>query len=206
MVHARRNSLYRIELAALLGIALALLLGTWLTGQQSALAERVVRLHVIGATNSEEDQLIKLQVRDAVLEKAEPWLRDIKSQEEAMVLLAEHLEELAQAGAAVAGTQVTVSLEEKAWFPTKEYDDFALPAGYYTALKITLEKGEGRNWWCVVFPPLCLGSVSEPVAERAGNFSEDQVRLITGETEGYVLKFKAMELWDQLTATVSRDP
>lgn len=61
-------------------------------------------------------------------------------------------------------------------------------------------EGEGRNWWCVVFPPLCLGSVSETVEETAmaGGFSSDQVSLITGENEGYVVKFKAMELWDQV--------
>lgn len=182
-----------------MGIAFALLAGTWLSGQQNALAERVVRLHVIGASDSEEDQAVKLQVRDAVLAQAEPWLEGASSQEEAMTVLAEHLEELAQVGAAVAGTSVTASIEENTWFPTKEYTDFALPAGYYSALKITLAEGEGRNWWCVVFPPLCTGSISEPVAQRAGNFSEDQIKLITGENEEYVVKFKAIELWEQFS-------
>lgn len=199
LVHEKKNCFHRWELSLLLGVAAALLLGTWLSGQQNALAERVVRLHVIGASDSEEDQAAKLQVRDAVLAKAEPWLEGTTSQEEAMTILAEHLEELAQVGAAVSGTAVTASLEENAWFPTKEYTDFALPAGYYSALKITLAEGGGRNWWCVVFPPLCMGSVSEPVAQRAGNFSEDQIGLITGEKESYVVKFKAIELWDQFS-------
>lgn len=200
----KERSFYRIELAALLGLCVALLLGTWLSGQQAALANRLVRLHVVGASDSAEDQAVKLQVRDAVLAEAEPWLRGVISQEEAMALLAEHLEELARTGAAVAGTRVTASLEERAWFPTKEYTDFSLPAGYYTALKITLDEGQGRNWWCVVFPPLCMGSVSE-TAEQAGNFSEGQLKLITGEEESYVLKFRAIELWEEFTSQVSRD-
>lgn len=201
MVHENRNSLRRWEAALLFGIGFALLTGVWLTGQQKVLAGQLVRLHVVANSDSAEDQAVKLQVRDAVLEEAGPWLEGAESREEAVKILSSHLRELAQVGAAVAGegVEVTASIEEEAWFPTKEYEDFALPAGKYTALRITLGEGEGHNWWCVVFPPLCLGSVSETVAERAGNFSEDQVRLITGESEGYVVKFKAIELWDQFS-------
>lgn len=185
----------------LFGVGFALLMGTWLTGQQKALAGQMVRLHVVAASDSEEDQAMKLLVRDAVLAEAAPWLEGAATQEEAMQILAENLPELARIGANVAGegVEVTASLEVDAWFPTKEYEDFALPAGKYNALRITLGEGKGHNWWCVVFPPLCLNSVSETVAEKAGNFSEGQVRLITGESEGYVVKFKAMELWDQFT-------
>ena len=185
----------------LFGVAFAMLAGAWVAGQQRALAGQMVRLHVVAKSDSEEDQAVKLLVRDAVLDQAGPWLEGAATQAEAMEILALHLPELAQAGAEVAGegVEVTASLEEEAWFPTKEYEDFALPAGKYPALRIILGEGEGHNWWCVVFPPLCLGSVSETVAERAGNFSEDQIRLITGESEGYVVKFKAMELWDQFS-------
>lgn len=200
LVH-EKNRFYRWELALLLGVAAALLLGTWLSGQQSALAGQVVRLHVVGASDSAEDQAVKLRVRDAVLAKAEPLLAQAEDQEEARAILAAHLQELAQAGAEAAETRVTAGIEENVWFPTKRYTDFALPAGRYTALRITVGEGEGRNWWCVVFPPLCMGAVTETVAEKAGNFSEDQVKLITGENEGYVVKFKALELWEQLTGT-----
>ena len=139
--------------------------------------------------------------RDAVLEEAGPWLEGITDQTQAQVILAEHLEELARAGAEAAGNSVSVTaqVEEDAWFPTKRYTDFSLPAGRYTALKITLGEGEGRNWWCVVFPPLCLGSVTETVAQRAGSFSDGQVKMITGEDEGYLVKFRALELWNELT-------
>ena len=96
---------------------------------------------------------------------------------------------------------VSAALESH-WFPTKTYDDFALPAGYYTALQIVIGAGEGENWWCVVFPPLCLDSVGQTVeqAAAAGRFSQKQTALITGETQGYVLKFKAVELWQRFAA------
>lgn len=194
-----KNELYRWELALLLGVATAMLAGVWLSGQQRALAGELVRLHVIGASDSEEDQAIKLQVRDAVLAQAEPWLEGIATQEEAKRILGEHLEELAQAGAEVSqGATVTAQIAEDVWFPTKEYTDFSLPAGRYTALKIMIGQGEGRNWWCVVFPPLCMGSVSE-VTQEVGSFTSGQVGLITGENEGYVVKFRVLELWNRLT-------
>ena len=193
------KSLRRWELALLLGMAAALVMGTYLAGAQAALAENVVRLHVVGASDSEEDQAVKLRVRDAVLAQAGPLLEGVTDQEQAWEILDAHLEELAQAGAqASEGMAVTVSLEENAWFPTKEYTDFALPAGRYPALKVVVGEGEGHNWWCVVFPPLCLGSVSETVGEKVGDLSAAQVSLITGENEGYVVKFKLLEWWGQL--------
>lgn len=206
MVHEKRDRLRHWEISLLFGLAFAMVTALWIAGQQKSLAEQMVRLHVVAVSDSEEDQAVKLLVRDAVLDSASPWLEGATTQEEAMAVLAEHLPELARIGAEAAGGQVavTASLEEDAWFPTKEYDDFALPAGRYAALRITLGEGEGHNWWCVVFPPLCLGSVSESVAEKAGNFSEDQVQLVTGESEGYVVKFKAMELLGELEQWLER--
>ena len=194
-----KNGLYRCELALFLGVAAAMLAGAWLSGQQRALAGELVRLHVVGASDSEEDQSIKLQVRNAVLAQAEPWLEGVTTQEEAREILSGHLEELARTGAEVSqGDAITVELVENEWFPTKEYTDFALPAGRYTALKVIVGEGKGHNWWCVVFPPLCMGSVSE-VVQEVGGFSSGQVRLITGESEGYVVKFRVLELWNSLT-------
>lgn len=196
MFRNRNDRFYRWELALLLGIALALLSGAWLSGQNAALAEKVVRLHVVGASNSEEDQAVKLEVRDAVLALVKPMLEGTADQEKAMSILADHLGELAAVGARVSGERTTASVEQSAWFPTKEYNDFALPAGRYPALKIVLGEGEGQNWWCVVFPLLCAGSVTE-AAQETEAFSREQINLITGESAGYLVRFKAIELWDQ---------
>lgn len=198
------------ECALLLAFSLTLVTGVWAAGSQSALAGQVVRLHVIANSDSDADQALKLQVRDAVLSAAAPLLEGVSDQSQAEQVLSAHLQELADAGAAVVAYEgysypVAVSLED-CWFPTREYEDFALPAGTYRALRVVIGAGEGRNWWCVVFPPLCLGSVTETVEETActGGFTRSEVALITGETEGYVVKFKAMELWDEFKEWTDR--
>ncbi len=198
------NRLHLWESALLIAFALTLTAGCWASAAGSALAGRVLRLHVIANSDTEEDQALKLTVRDAVLEQAAPWLEGAASQAEAEAALLPHLGELAQTAADTltaqgCGDPVKVSMES-AWFPTKVYDDFSLPAGQYRALRVVIGEGAGHNWWCVVFPPLCLGSVTEEAAETAleGGLSEDQVSLITGRDGGYVLKFKVVEWWGQL--------
>ena len=198
------RTLKRWEIALMLGILCALLGGAWLGEGQAELADRVIRFHVIANSDSETDQALKLQVRDAVLAETERFYPEGADLETARAALQAHLGELAQVGQQVvddAGYNypVTTALE-KVWFPTKEYDGFALPAGEYTALRIVIGEGAGQNWWCVAFPPLCLGAASDTVDEAtaAGYFSEDQAALITGEGQGYVLKFKSMELLGEL--------
>ena len=196
--------LKRWELALMLGVLCALTAGVWLGGERETLADSVIRLHVIANSDSDADQALKLAVRDRVLEQAESLYPQGADLEEARRALEGHLNALAAAGQAVVeewGCDYPVSAElTRCWFPTKEYDDFALPAGDYEALRVVIGEGAGRNWWCVAFPPLCLGAASETVEEaaRAGSFTQDQARLITRETEGYVLKFKGMELLGKL--------
>ena len=197
------RKLKRWELALMFGLLIAVAAGSWLGREQGELADSVIRFHVIANSDSREDQALKLAVRDRVRAQAEELYPEDATLAEAQAALEGQLSTLAAVGREVVEERgydypVTAQLTD-CWFPTKEYTDFALPAGYYSALKITLAEGGGRNWWCVVFPPLCMGSVSEPVAQRAGNFSEDQIGLITGEKESYVVKFKAIELWDQFS-------
>ncbi len=193
------SRLRRWEAALVAAFALFLTAGMAAGTEEAALADRVVRLHVIANSNSAEDQALKLQVRDAVLARAEPLLAGADSREGAEAALSAHLDELAAAGRAVlarAGRSdaVTAALEE-VWFPTRVYGEgFALPAGRYRALRVVIGAGEGRNWWCVVFPPLCLASVTEEAAAAAG-LTDGQIALITGRDGGYVLKFKAVEWW-----------
>lgn len=198
------SRLRRWELALLLGISAALLLGVFLEREQSELADSVLRLHVLANSDSRSDQALKLKVRDGVLAEANAILPRQADRAEAERILGENLQRLAAAGAAVVAAEgydypVSACLQET-WFPTKEYEDFSLPAGQYQALRIVIGEGDGQNWWCVVFPPLCLGSVSESARETAleAGLNEQQVALLTGESEGYVVKFKALELWDQL--------
>lgn len=197
------------ELALMLGILAALAAGSWLGREQQELADSVIRLHVIANSDSQEDQALKLAVRDQVLAQAEGLYGQGATLEEARAALESHLAAIASAGRAVVEEQgydypVSVQLTQ-CWFPTKEYDGFALPAGNYTALRVTIGEGQGQNWWCVAFPPLCLGAASETVdqAAQAGYFTAGQVSLITAENQGYVLKFKSMELLGELKGLFS---
>ena len=192
------RKLRRWESALLIGLACAMLWASALGAEQDALADKVVRLHVVANSDSGADQTLKLQVRDAILADAASELEGL-SREEALEQLAQNLPRLGEIAAQTIGEQgydypVTVSLKEER-FPTKRYDDFALPAGEYMALRVQIGSGGGHNWWCVVFPPLCMGSVEE----RAELDDRDRA-LITGETEGYVVKFRAIELWEDFKA------
>ena len=191
------------ECALLLAFSLTLLSGVWAAGSQSALAEDVVRLHVIANSNRPEDQALKLQVRDAVLEAAGNALtgtKDRAAAEETLLRCIPTLEAAGSRAVSAAGYDypVAVTLTDH-WFPTKEYRDFSLPAGTYRALRVVIGDGAGENWWCVVFPPLCLGSVTEQVETTAAmaGLSEQEIRLITG-AEGYVIRFKLLEWWQSL--------
>ena len=198
------RKLRRWELALMLGAALALVLGAWLGGEQRSLAGRVVRLHVIANSDSARDQALKLAVRDGVLSRAEALYPPEATLDQARAALVGHLDELAAAGQAVVDAQggtdrVTAQLT-RCWFPTKTYDGFALPAGEYEALRVVIGSGQGQNWWCVAYPPLCLGAASETIddAAQAGQFTSGQAKLVAGDSGPYVLKFKGMELLGKL--------
>ena len=194
----------KLPLVFLALLSALLLTGVVSLGAQAGLADRVVRLHVLANSDSEEDQALKLLVRDQVLSQAEQLLTGTADRAEAETVLTRALPELKETAAAVIAAEgydydVEVRLEETS-FPTKEYDGFSLPAGEYLALRVLIGEAKGQNWWCVAFPPLCLGAASQSVEEatQAGYFDADQTALITGESEGYVLKFKGMELLGEL--------
>jgi len=197
------NRLKIWEIALLLGVAVCLLSGAKALHTQNELADKVVRLHVLANSDSEEDQALKLQVRDAVLDRAEDLLAGSASRAEAEGKLRGQLlefERLAEAVVREAGYDYEVTAElTDTEFPTREYEDFTLPAGEYLALRILIGEAAGRNWWCVVFPPLCTAASADvPASAMAAGFTEDEVRLITEEDRGYILKFKAVEFWEAL--------
>ena len=199
------RGLHLWELALLAGLAAVLLTGALSLGEQTALSEKVVRLHVLANSDSQEDQELKLRVRDRVLAETEALLEasaDRKDAEQRLTAALPELERLAAEEIAESGYDypVSVRLEETA-FPTRTYDGFTLPAGEYLALRVLSGAAEGQNWWCVVFPPLCAAA-SEDVAETAlaAGLSEDQVGLITEENRGYELRLKSVELWEKLKA------
>lgn len=190
------------ELALLLAVCVTLLTGTWAQARSQLLAARLVRLHVIAVSDDDAEQAVKLQVRDAVLAYLEPQLQDVTDVNAARQLIAGDLDGIARAAQTAAGERpVRVSLGPE-HYPTRDYGTFALPAGVYTSLRVTLGAGAGHNWWCVIFPPLCAqaAGLSEQAVQA---LSDDDVRLVTESGGGYVVRFRLLELWDALVQRLS---
>lgn len=168
------------------------------TDRQS-LQQSVIRLHVVGASDSKEDQTVKLQVRDAVVRYVEAALEHVMTIEEAKSWLSENLPGIQDAANDVLqklglSDRAVVTLQSEA-FPTRHYDTFSLPSGVYDALRVTIGEGQGRNWWCVVFPSLCLpaaGENTEDVAAGAG-FSQTLTNTVT-QQDGYRVRFYLMDV------------
>lgn len=169
--------------------------------EQAALAEKLIRLHVVANSDSEADQTLKLQVRDAVLAVTEPLVAEAADPKAALAASLPEIQSAAESCLLEHGSSddVTVTLGREK-FPTRVYDTFSLPAGVYTALRVTIGTGEGHNWWCVVFPSICLRAASEDLesATAAAGFTDQEVKLITEDGGGYVLKFKTLELLQKL--------
>lgn len=174
----------------------------WLGGliaDRQRLTEGLVRLHIVAASDSEEDQARKLLVRDAVLESLGAALKDVTDVDAAKEYLQTHLaqiQKVAQQALRDAGSQETVAVSlEPERFPTREYDTFSLPAGVYDALRVVIGPGQGRNWWCVVYPQLCLGdgAVELEAAAQTGGFSAPLTGAIRGENR-YQVRFFLLEV------------
>lgn len=184
------------ETALLAAVCVTLLTGVWAQGRQSALADKVVRLHVIAASDSAEDQRVKLEVRDALLAYLTPRLEAASGAQDAAAVIAAASGELQRIAETASGGSARVELGRET-YPTREYETFSLPAGVYTSLRVTLGAGGGRNWWCVVYPPLCTAGVE--TAQEAAALSDDDVKLITEDGDSYVLRFRLLEWWGSLT-------
>ena len=173
----------------------------WAEATQVRLASQVIRLHVLANSDSEEDQALKLEVRDRVLETTSALLARETEPQAAAVLLNQHLDDIAQTAAQEISAQghddrVEVRLEQT-WFPTRQYQGISLPAGNYLALRVLIGAAEGHNWWCVVFPNLCLPAVPERALE-ASTLTPGQISLLQEEETSYVFRFKTLELWQSL--------
>lgn len=197
------------ELALLLALAVTILWGAASLGQQEELGRKVIRLHVIANSDSPEDQALKLRVRDRVLARAQEILEQSADMEQAEQALTTALPELTREAretlAAEGCAQPVQARLEPAEFPTKDYDGFSLPAGKYLALRVIIGQGAGQNWWCVVFPPLCTAAASDvPTVALDAGLTDQEVALITEADEGYILKFKSVELWQTLKAKLTK--
>lgn len=184
--------------------AILLFVGLFPVHGESDIYDSVVRLHVLANSDSEEDQARKLRVRDAVLAVTSPLLEDCTTREDAEQILNEHLDAIQAAAEGVIQAEgrtdtVTVCLDEEE-YPRRDYDSVCFPGGKYLSLRVCIGDAEGQNWWCCLFPPLCLGTstVSSEKAEEefiAVGLTPDQYKIIT-ETDRpvYKARFKILEV------------
>ena len=167
------------------------------------LNEELIRLHVVANSDTSEDQELKLLVRDAVITSLRQALADVQDTQQAKEYLKENLpnlQELANKTLDAAGsTQRAVVTLCREGFPTRQYDTFSLPAGVYEALRITIGEGEGKNWWCVVFPSLCLPRTSQGFTDTAAGagFPEALSGALSGE-EPYQIRFYLLDKLGEL--------
>ncbi|MBP3396212.1 MAG: stage II sporulation protein R [Clostridia bacterium] len=175
---------------------------------EEAVYDSVIRLHVLANSDSEEDQALKLQVRDAVLDEAQQLLQGTATRAEAEAVLRPNLSRLQQAAAAVVAAagfddSVTVTLSDED-YPTRTYEQLAFPAGEYLSLRVMIGAAEGKNWWCVLFPPLCLSAATSreeaEMAFLAAGLTGEQYRIITDSDENtkYKLRFKLLEVAESI--------
>lgn len=174
-----------------------------LASDAKAIYDGTIRLHVIAASDSKEDQALKLIVRDALLEKITTLTAEATDKESGEALIMEHLDELesiAQVALETAGSSdsVKVALTTE-YYPTREYDSICLPAGEYTSLQVKIGAAEGNNWWCVLFPPVCTSSSKAEEAMAETGFTKNQIRLLTEEEDPqYTVRFRIVEEFAKL--------
>ena len=187
-----------IMFPAFLVLLATLFIAVMPTEAEGAVYEDTVRLHILAESDTRKSQNLKLVVRDAVLSEFSEELGKKSSAEEAKAELAALLPKIrAVAEDAVReegeDCDVNVTLTEE-WYEARSYGEITLPGGYYSSLRIILGEGEGQNWWCVMFPPLCLEVASEnaPADDGVKKYTDEEFTLIS--QNGYNAKFKILEL------------
>lgn len=175
-------------------------------GMKADISSAVLRLHVVANSDSEYDQALKLKVRDAVREEFSKGIKYAESKEDAILSAEEMKGALKKAALKVienegASYSVNVTVGKES-FPTKEYGKIALPSGKYDAVKVKIGAAEGKNWWCVLYPPLCITDSSclelndEAYELLSQDLTKEELGIITRKDgEKISLKFKILELF-----------
>ncbi len=165
------------------------------------LTDKLIRVHIVANSDSEADQALKLAVRDSLSPIVGELLSSSVTKEKAAAIINEHLSDIvAVAESTVADNGYNYSVSAKlspTTFPIRKYDDFTLPAGEYDALCITIGSGQGRNFWCVLYPSLCLGSVMK--IDDADCFTQDEL-IIVKQPQKVRYKLFCYELYRRIKA------
>lgn len=189
-------------------LVLVLIVAVIPTEKEGAIYEDTLRLHILANSDSASDQGLKLKIRDKLLEKYGTALRELGSKSEAVEKISslkEDIERDVNGWISEEGYDYTghVSLGTE-WYERRNYGDFSLPEGYYTSLKVNLGDSDGQNWWCVMYPPLCLDIATEsaPPDDALCEYSKEEISLIGNRR--YTVKFKLLELTSEIFASARR--
>lgn len=202
-------------LAFFIGVLCAIFITNYNQSIETALADSVIRLHVIANSDREHDQALKLKVRDAILKEFGSSLDTYEGIDYSRAEIEKNLEQIEKCAKDVIEKNgydydVKASLGQSD-FPTKTYGNVTLPAGSYEALKVEIGSAQGKNWWCVMFPPLCFvdGSCVEMPDESEeylkSSLGDETYEMITKSDEFPVeFKFKAYEIWQSGKQAIKR--
>ena len=194
----------RIEIAVLIGIIFTVCVSSFtaFAREWDETRGEIIRLHVIPNSNEESDQQLKLSVRDAVLNSTMEVFTTHGSKQEIKTLAAENIvniERIAQDEVYRLGYDYTVQADiVNMFFGTRVYGGFTLPAGHYDAIRVTIGKGQGENWWCVMFPPMCIPAATP----ESGEISERITSL--NEEPRYKAGFALVEFMETIRSTIGR--
>lgn len=170
--------------------------------------DKLIRFHVIANSDLDEDQQLKLKVRDAIIDYLQPKLLESKSIEESELIIKKEYDELEKISKNIIlengyNYDVKVGIDYSE-FPTKQYSNVVLPAGEYKALRIIIGEGKGKNWWCVMFPPLCFVDEEKAIIDKETDYklrkvlTEEEYELISQKTKKQSnrvqIKFKIVEI------------
>ncbi len=167
------------------------------------ISDDVFRLHILANSDNEEDQQLKLKVRDAVLKKGQNVFTDCSSLEDIIASCESNIdlfEETATECIKENGYNYSVNAYvDKEYFNTREYEEITLPSGIYNALKIEIGEAKGHNWWCVMFPAICLSAVSD--SEMNNILDEEEIELINSDNK-FEIRFKIVEIYEKIKSKI----
>lgn len=196
----------KIKISVTVGIVVAILFSICSFAKTSEeIRSDVLRLHVIANSDTSVDQNLKLRLRDYILQEGKDIFNGSVNVENAVEKIEPVLPELEKSAKAFVNQagfdyDVKISLSNE-YFTTKTYETVTLPAGKYLALRVVIGSGEGHNWWCVMFPPMCVPAADKK-DEIENVFSEKEIKLVESKPK-YEPRFKVVEIYEQLKEIIS---
>ena len=197
-----------IEIAVFISLLISVISCISFENECDGIREKVLRLHVIANSDSDEDQKLKLKVRDSILSESESIFSPSENLSEAQADIEKNLEKLkrcAEKTIEEAGYSYNVSVSfTPSYFPTRTYENVTLPAGEYKSLKVIIGDGKGKNWWCVLFPPMCLSAAMRKEEIMSEVLSKDELSVVLSEPE-YEIRFWIVEKLQEFKRSYKRN-